>query len=92
MNAQDKADWEFWKRIAKIFNTNLHSWSYQHSASFVNPQMEIDGRAAAKLIEQDAKITYLKSLARCAIHTAADMAAIPIEEWAEKTLRELDNA
>ncbi len=92
MNSQDKADWEFWKRIAKLFNTSLHGWSYQHRASFVNPQMEIDGRAAAMLIEQDDEITRLKSLARRAIHTAVDVAAMPIDEWEKSTLREVDNA
>lgn len=60
MNAQDTADWEFWKRVAKVFNTSLHSWSYRHSASFVNPQMEVDGRAAVKLIEQADEIARLK--------------------------------
>lgn len=60
MNKQDKAEWEFWKRIAKMFGTTLHGWSYQHHASFVNPQMDVDGKAAAKLIEQEDEIIRLK--------------------------------
>jgi hypothetical protein len=92
MNEDVKADWEFWKRVAKILGVQLHGWSYRHSASFFNPHLEVAGLTAKKLIEQEDEILRLKALAEHAITTAADTAAMPIEEWAEARLREIDNA
>ncbi len=59
MSQQDLEDRAFWKRIAAMFDTHLHGWTYQHHASFVYPQMEIDGKVAKKLIEQDDEIARL---------------------------------
>jgi hypothetical protein len=92
MNKQDQADWEFWKQVASILGTRLHGWSYRDCADFVNPQMEVGGKAAAKLVEQEDEIIRLRALARHAIYFAADTAAMPIEEWAEAKLREVDHA
>lgn len=53
MTPRDKADWEFWKRVAKILDAQLHGWSYRDCADFVNPQMEISGRVAiGKLMDE----------------------------------------
>lgn len=60
MNQQDLEDRAFWKRIAAMFDTHLYGWSYRDRASFVEPQMDVDGKAAAKLIEQDDEIQRLK--------------------------------
>jgi hypothetical protein len=92
MNQRDKADWKFWKRIATILGTHLLGWSYRQTASFHTPEMDIVGRTADKLTEQADEIIRLKALARHAIHTAADVAAMPIDSWAEAKLREIDNA
>jgi len=89
---QDREDRAFWARIAEMFGTTLYGWSYRDHASFINPQMEVWGKVAAKLIEQDDEIARLRSLLRYTIHTAADMAAMDMEEWAEERLREVDNA
>lgn len=61
MNAQDEVDRAFWKRVAKLLGAHLYGWSYQHSAAFVDPQIEVDGRVAAKLIEQDDEISRLRT-------------------------------
>jgi hypothetical protein len=92
MTPRDKADWEFWKRVATLLDTQLHGWSYRDSASFVNPHTEVGGVAAAKLIEQEDEIIRLKALAKHVINAAGDVAAMPIEEWVEDRLREIDNA
>lgn len=56
MNKQDQADWEFWKRVTSLLGTQLHGWSYQDCADFIDPQMDVDGGAAAKLIEQEYEV------------------------------------
>jgi hypothetical protein len=91
MTPRDEADWKFWKRVAALLGAQLHGWSYRDSASFLNPHTEMGGTGAAKLIEQADEIIRLKALAKHAVNTAADMAAMPIEEWAEEKLREIDN-
>lgn len=61
MDYAEKADWEFWKRIAAILGTKLHGWSYRDHAAFINPTMELTGQAIAeKLIEQEDEIIRLK--------------------------------
>lgn len=60
MSKQDLEDRAFWKRIAKMLGTHLHGWTYRHHASFVNPQKEVDGTAAALLVEQEDEIIRLK--------------------------------
>lgn len=94
MNKRDKADWEFWKRVAKIFGARLYGWGYQDEASFLDSRdrmFDVYGKSGVKLIEQEDEIDRLKALARHVINKAADKAAAPIEEWAEDRLREVEN-
>ena len=63
MNTQKNSDIEdcnWWRHIGKLIGATLHGWSYRYSASFVDPHIEMTGKVANVLLNQEAKIKQLQ--------------------------------
>ncbi len=59
MSKQNIEDRDWWRDVGSIIGAKLYGWNYRNSASFINPNIEVNGKVGAILIEQRNKIERL---------------------------------
>lgn len=53
------AERRYWLDVGKILGATLRSWSYYSRASFIKPNLEVNGHIADKLLSQKNTIDRL---------------------------------
>ena len=50
------ADRDWWRRVGEIIGSKLYGFTYRNVASFVEPEVEVTGKVATVLLDQQAEI------------------------------------
>lgn len=66
MSKQDLEDRNWWRRVGKLIGATLHGWSYRQGASFIDPEVDMTGKVATLLLDQQARIEQLQTANKAA--------------------------